>query len=141
MELMIVVMIIGILAVIAVPTYQNSVDRTYRNDAQAALIAFAANMERRYTENNHYCDNATGATTVGCGGVDDTGTPRFFSAVSPTDATAGQQGYDLTITAADASSFLLTATRANRMVGDECGDFTYTSTGVKGQTNNTETCW
>ena len=45
MELMITVAIIGIIASIAVPSYQNSVRKSRRTDGQDALTAAAQNLE------------------------------------------------------------------------------------------------
>jgi type IV pilus assembly protein PilE len=50
-EIMIVVAIIGIIAAIAYPSYQDSVRKSRRADARAVLLEAAQFMERRYTEN------------------------------------------------------------------------------------------
>ena len=56
-ELMIVVVIIGVLAVIAYPNYREFVARAKRNEAKAALLQIATNQERFYLQNNTYtCD-------------------------------------------------------------------------------------
>jgi type IV pilus assembly protein PilE len=56
-ELMIVVVIIGLLAVIAYPNYRDFVTRAKRNEAKAALLKIATNQERFYLQNNTYtCD-------------------------------------------------------------------------------------
>ena len=57
MELMIVVVIIGFLAVIAYPNYRDFAARAQRNEAKAALLQIATNQERFYLQNNTYtCD-------------------------------------------------------------------------------------
>ncbi|MCG2581439.1 MAG: prepilin-type N-terminal cleavage/methylation domain-containing protein [Marinobacter sp.] len=53
-ELMIVVAIIGIIAAIAYPSYQEQVKSTRRADAQGALMSFGNAMERYYTQNGEY---------------------------------------------------------------------------------------
>jgi len=53
-ELMIVVVIVSILAMIAVPSYNDSVSKARRTDGQAALMDIMARQERYYTENNTY---------------------------------------------------------------------------------------
>lgn len=56
-ELMIVVVIIGFLAVIAYPNYRSFVERAKRNEAKAALLKVATNQERFYLQNNAFtCD-------------------------------------------------------------------------------------
>ncbi|MEQ8515869.1 MAG: type IV pilin protein [Chromatocurvus sp.] len=60
MELMIVVAIVAILAAIALPAYQNSVTKTWRNKAAACVTEMAQRMERRFTGNMTY-EGPTGA--------------------------------------------------------------------------------
>ncbi|MFQ3228995.1 type IV pilin protein [Reinekea sp.] len=153
MELVIVVAIIGILAAFSFPQYERYVDRAARSDARAAVIGLAGALERRFTENNTYCDNAVavangGTVEAGCGSADvavgaDTGPPRIYDVNIPSGNTVNPN-YVLTISAVTRSNFTVTATRANRMVGDECGNYTYTNTGQKamvGATATFEECW
>jgi type IV pilus assembly protein PilE len=53
-ELMIVVVIIGFMAVIAYPNYREFAARAKRNEAKAALLQIATNQERFYLQNNTY---------------------------------------------------------------------------------------
>ncbi|MFB9146999.1 type IV pilin protein [Halomonas alkalicola] len=53
-ELMIAVAIIGILASIAIPSYQRYVERSRLSDGQAGLMQAAGEMERCYTQNYSY---------------------------------------------------------------------------------------
>ncbi|WP_019866218.1 type IV pilin protein [Methylovulum miyakonense] len=53
-ELMISVAIVGILAGIAYPSYQENVRKSHRADAQAVLMNLVNIMERRFTETNDY---------------------------------------------------------------------------------------
>jgi len=55
-ELMITVAVVGILATIAYPSYQNQVRRSNRADAITALTAMANAQERFYLANNTYAD-------------------------------------------------------------------------------------
>jgi len=136
-ELMIVVVVIAILASLALPSYQESIAKARRADAQASLLAFAGAMERFFTEKDTYLGAAgTQATPA------NTGAPRIINATVPLDG--GTAYYNLTISAATATTFTLRATRTGVTAGDACGDFTFTHTGVKGLLNNTRAvadCW
>ncbi|CAG7857641.1 hypothetical protein MCAMS1_02543 [biofilm metagenome] len=112
-ELMVAVAIVGILAAIAIPSYQDSVRKSRRSDAEGALTGFANAMERHFTATNSYCDaaDATGAVVAGCGGAgQDAGEPlgNIYSAPAAT-----RQFYTFTIVNPTDSSFTLLATPVN----------------------------
>ena len=56
-ELMVVLLIVGILAAVAVPSYRQYVIRAHRTEAKTALLRLAANQERHYLQNNTYTDD------------------------------------------------------------------------------------
>jgi type IV pilus assembly protein PilE len=121
-ELMIAVAVIGILAAIAIPNYQQYVLRANRADAKAILMETAQYMERYYTTNNTY----VGATVL--------------SAVSPKGASATSKKYDITFSSGPtATSFTLRAETAGGQDNDTCGDLTISNTGA--QTPTTAGCW
>lgn len=111
-EVMIVVAILGIIASIALPAYQDSVRKAKRADAQGALLSFANAMERYFTTNGSY----TGATAAG-----------VYVAQVPVDG--GTAYYNLSVEVDGGSFYTLTAAATGSMAGD--GDFTLTSTGVR----------
>lgn len=61
-ELMIVVIIIGLLTAVALPSYQNSVIRGSRNSVQTELMQMAALQEKIYLNSNRY--STAGVTTA-----------------------------------------------------------------------------
>ena len=118
-EVMIVVVIISILAMIAVPSYNDSVSKARRADGQAALMDIMARQERFYTENGTYTAN------LGAGGLN-------------LSSTTSQEGY-YTISAAAcgngiASCVVLTATPGSEQADD--GWMTLNSLGVKASEND-----
>ena len=76
-EVMIVVVIIGILATIAMPSYNGYVIRSSREAAQTELLEMAGVQEKIYLNVNNYTPNVTGAyngqaaanNTAGTGGL------------------------------------------------------------------------
>ncbi len=118
-EVMIVVVIVGILASIAYPSYQESVRKTQRAEAKAALMEGVQALERYYSINGRY---TTGATA-----------PLTLAAVFPTTAPAtGTARYNIAVQGAPTgNSFMLRATRAGTMAGDPCGDYQVSHTGAR----------
>ena len=64
-ELVVVIVLVAILAVVAVPSYQSSVQKSRRTDAKTALITSAQAMERVFTQTNTYA-NVTAGTNGNC---------------------------------------------------------------------------
>lgn len=64
-EIMAVVVIIGIIAAIAIPAYQDSVKKSRRIDAQSSLISFASALERHYAVKNTYIGVDNGGDAKG----------------------------------------------------------------------------
>lgn len=143
-ELMIAVAIVGILASIAIPSYQDSVKKSRRVDAEGALMGLANAMERHYTEHTNYCDvgGADGGDSCGDSGVNDHGTPSNTLYSAPGNITTY---YDFTIkNDITANKYTLLATPKGAQANDKCGVLTLSSIGqrdaVKGGTSVTG-CW
>jgi type IV pilus assembly protein PilE len=65
-EMMIVVAIVGILASIAYPSYQNYVLRSHRAAATGCLLELSQFMERNYTQNMRYDSAAFALPNLQC---------------------------------------------------------------------------
>lgn len=136
---MVTVAIVGILAGIAIPGYQDSVRKSRRADVEGVLLNLANSMERYFTETNSYCDAANGGTAeTNCGaGTGDTGTPSIFTI--PNEIITF---YTITISAASANTYTLSAAPTGSQSNDKCGTLTLTNTGVKGVSlASVSECW
>ncbi|MFC6634570.1 type IV pilin protein [Microbulbifer taiwanensis] len=115
-ELMIVVAIVGVLAGIAWPSYQEHVRSANRADAQGALMGLAQAMEQHFTQNGTYANSHTGKV------------PDIFPDEAPLDG--GNKTYDLRIEEADGDSYILQAIPKNGQAGD--GTVQLSSSGERG---------
>jgi len=110
-ELMIVITIIGILAAIALPSYQNYVQEARRADAKAALLSIQLEQEKWRANNPAYTE------TIGTGGLELDG------------ATMAGDYYTIAIVNIDdallTTQYRVTATikTGTAQVGDSCGTF------------------
>ncbi len=126
-ELMIVIVIIGILFAIALPSYQASVLRGHRADAQGILMDISAREERFMAQNNTYTTDISAATGLNMG-----------------TTTSNNGYYNLSVAACGGGSiatcYLLTATATGGQATDtDCATITLSSTGVTSGT--TANCW
>jgi len=121
-ELMVVVAIIGILAAIAYPSYQQYVLRANRAEAQAVLTETAQFMERYFTTNGTYVDGA------------------LLSDASPKGSSGSAIKYNISFSVVPtATAFTLQAAPAGGQANDSCGTLTLSNTGA--QTPTTDGCW
>jgi type IV pilus assembly protein PilE len=125
-ELVIVIIIVGLLAAIAIPGYRQFVLRSHRAEAKTALMNLASAQERFYLQNNTYATNALLATAPPTGlGL----------------STTSENGwYSIAITGGDATSYSATATAISGQAADTyCATFTINQLGAKTATN--ADCW
>ncbi len=143
MELMIVLTIVGILAAIAVPGYQESVRKSRRAEARAQLLEVVQYMQRFYSQNDSFANSKAGLAAA---------IPSELATV-PRNAALGSQSYNINFVAPatgannpGVASFKIQAVRKSGgpMEGDKCGDFTLENTGARDLLNATDTaanCW
>jgi len=103
-ELMIVVVLIGILAAIALPAYQDYTKRAKRAEAKQGLLELQLQQEKFRANNPNYAVAA--------------------SLAIPTSAY-----YNFAVPAAGANSYSITATPTGSQAGDECGTFAMNQNG------------
>ncbi len=129
-ELMIALVIVGILATIAVPSYQNQMQKARRADAYDCLLNAAQRQENFFYQNNAYASTivALGMDAQSCGDGD------FY-----TLEIAGDPNI--------ATSYKLTARRvagSAQIKDTRCGDLTLSSGGAKSNENGSlpgSECW
>ena len=116
-EVMIVVVIVGIIASIAYPSYQNSVIRANRSAATGCLLELSQFMERLYTQNMTYApDPAVALPALTC----------------RNDLT---ERYTFVFSSRAARAYTLAAQPTAIQKDSECGVLTLDQTGAKGALN------
>ena len=128
-ELMIVVAIVGILAAIAYPSYQEQVRKSQRAEAQAVLLEAAQFMERFFTINGRY-HQTPGGTAV-----------ALPAALTHSPKEGGTVRYNVALSAVAASSFTLQAAPVN--ADARCGTLSLTQAGTQGASGSlgAAECW
>ena len=130
-ELMIVVAVIGLLAAVALPSYQSSVRKARRADARSALVTTAQLMERYSTEHG-----GSGYSTA---------TISTLSGPTVVNRPASDNGYyQLSLSNLAATTFTLRAAPQGAQAADGCATFTLDERGVRGVTGGTlvtTDCW
>jgi type IV pilus assembly protein PilE len=130
-ELMIVVVIVGVLAGIAYPSYQKYTMQARRSDGQIALTRIAAAQEKFYSDCSYYA--ASLATPRGCLAL---ATGQLGFGINSPD---GHYSLAVAVTASS-SQYTATATALGRQADDtDCASLTLNYQGVKGGT--TSNCW
>ena len=127
-ELMIIVMIVGILASIAYPSYQNYLTRARRAEGKGMIMDVSARLERFYFDNNTY---TTSMTALGYASATPNSESDFYTA----KVEAGPSG-DI------ATTYKITVTPTKDSIDKICGYLERDSRGVEdSEKNDNETCW
>jgi type IV pilus assembly protein PilE len=128
-EILIALAIVGILAAIALPAYQDSILRAGRADGKNALMQVASDQERFYSNGFTYSTKATPLATV------------------PATTLLSRDGnYQITVAACSggtiATCFKATAAPQGNQTDDSCGNLTIDSLGVRAASGGTVAdCW
>jgi type IV pilus assembly protein PilE len=135
-ELMVTVAIVGILAAIAIPSYQGYVNQANRSDVKTALLEDVQFMERNYTESFKYHKTANNT---------DVATTSLPAQQSPKTGT-GTALYNITLSPTPtATTYTLTATpvAGGRMANDGCLAFSINQLGQKSVSGSKSVadCW
>ena len=127
-ELLIVLMVVGLLAAVALPAYRESVARGARADVAGELVTAQQWMERFYAENLRYDRTAAGTPVTD---------PALFPASFSQSPRAGNgpARYAIALTPPlEPQAFTIVAARVpgSTVATDGCGDFTIDHTGRRG---------
>lgn len=130
-ELMVGVAIVGILATVALSSYQRQVQKSRRTDARSALLDLAGREEKLFSSTNAY-----------------SGTPSdlgYAAVGTPFPITIGSGYYSVNVTVPTIpTTYLITATATGAQSSDgACLTLTLTQAGVQGSTGSgtAATCW
>ncbi|KEQ15009.1 type IV pilin protein [Endozoicomonas numazuensis] len=135
-EMMIVVAIIGILAAIAVPSYNQYVQESAIADARASLLGLANAMERHRAQTGSYLGAAADSNSDG--NLDNTGVPAIFATQSPE---SGNAHFNLQINAANATTYTIWAVSTGTVNITLNDRITLQSNGVRNGTGTLANAW
>jgi type IV pilus assembly protein PilE len=134
-ELLTVIVVLGILSAIAVPSYRSYLMRTNRTDAKSALLQVQAAEEKYFLQYNKYTTDVTGAPPAGLGMPGTTANGYYtLSVADRKDASNNVVGYVATATPTSSGG---------QNKDSKCGNFTLDDTGKRGvgTSGNVAACW
>jgi type IV pilus assembly protein PilE len=124
-ELMVVVVIIGILASVAIPSYTAYVENGRRAEGKAFALDIASRQERHFTQYSRYASSLTATDATG---------------LSMGSASSENNTYSADATVANGNTtYLITLTPT--MTDSTCGELTLANTGARGAEGSVSDCW
>jgi type IV pilus assembly protein PilE len=131
MELLTVIVILGIISSIAVPSYRSYLMRTNRSDAKSALMQIQAAQEKFYIQNNKYTNKLKEAPPAGLG-LPEFSANRYYKLSVTLDA--DEQGY---------SAKAEPTTEGGQSSDAKCKDFTLDDSGARSVSGTSDAgfCW
>jgi type IV pilus assembly protein PilE len=128
-ELLVVLVVVGILATIALPTYRKHMQRVNRTEAMTLLLDLQNAQERHYLRHDRYTSSVEAAPPAGLGMPADGASNKYTLAVS---------------LAADGQSYIATASPVGAQAADlECLAFSVDARGRRAVTGTggVQRCW
>ena len=130
---MLVVIVIGILAAIAYPSYMNSVRKGKRADGKTAILKVQMEQEKFRANCTQYATAFNGTGTNACNPGSSTYTLGIGNATS-------QGFYTLALSSASSTNYTVTATPVGDQAKDSCGSLVLTVT-TSGASFTPANCW
>jgi type IV pilus assembly protein PilE len=124
-ELMVVVVIIGILASVAIPSYTAYVENGRRAEGKAFALDIASRQERHYTNFSRYAGSLTGSDNASLGMASLSSENSAYSGVIT--LANGNTTYTIELTPA--------------ITDATCGVLTLTNTGARNSGTGVAECW
>lgn len=132
LEVLIAITIVGLLAAISYPSFQNSLIKTRRAEGKTALLDLQQRMERFFLDRNSYT-----TATIGSGN-------SSTDVLSSNLTENGRYTLQISATSNTPPSYTIQAVpQAPQNADTECGTFTLNSQGVRGITGagQISSCW
>jgi type IV pilus assembly protein PilE len=126
-ELLIVIAIVGILAAIAIPSYNDSIRKNRRAQAKADMVETIQALERCFTNRSTY---------VGCFPGD-----VLPAALARSPRTGNAIHYDLDLPVLTAADYAIRAVPRGDQAADVCATLTIRQNGVRTTSSGRTDCW